>query len=231
MSVSNFDIVEAFENVKGLLLTQEWFDLWGCPNCGYNKATILEEDDDDNDVILKDDNDVNAGSLFRCGACKEEFAILGKDQNEIYVKIDDVGFVMPEKHPRHGIPAHGDLTRFVDSEYFKSDGIGFRKCPCFVCGTKKFSRQREPGWLNSIAAFVRSKEAGERIVAMFTQGARLDHDDYQENLPLVIVGACCQHLTSLMKLQDLTQFSCSITPDIIRQAKELASPACQSKTK
>lgn len=59
--------------------------------------------------------------------------------------------------------------------------------------------------LNNIAAFVQCKEAGERVVAMFPQGAWLDYRDYEPDRVQVKIGACDKHLPNLQKLYELTR--------------------------
>lgn len=84
------------------------------------------------------------------------------------------------------------------SERFESRGIGRETTPgCFVCGGSSALR-------NNIAAFVRSKKAGERVVAMFAQGARLDYQEYEPKWIQVKVGACNLHLPNLKRLHVLT---------------------------
>lgn len=79
-------------------------------------------------------------------------------------------------------------------EYFASQGIIYDELPgCFVCGGPL-------GVYDVISARVRSKEAGERIVAMFKQGARLGYNDFN-----IKVGACKAHLPNLDALHQFTQ--------------------------
>ena len=79
------------------------------------------------------------------------------------------------------------------TEYFASRGTGSDKVPCcFVCGV-------EPNdyYSSNISGFVQSKEAGERIVAMFDGRARLDFRDFEPNWIQVKFGVCKLHQSNL----------------------------------
>lgn len=85
------------------------------------------------------------------------------------------------------------------AEWFKSRGIGNDNTPgCFICGGPD-------GLRNNIAAFVPSKESGERVVAMFGAGARLDYREHEPNWIQVKVGACDAHRDQLEDLHLATQ--------------------------
>lgn len=88
---------------------------------------------------------------------------------------------------------------------FTVRGIGMDVCPCcFVCG----ATERAVGanhFLNNIAAFVDSKEDGEKIVAMFDGRARLDIREHQPDRIQVKIGACDAHLESLRALSRRTE--------------------------
>ena len=81
-----------------------------------------------------------------------------------------------QEHPRIGIPSHGrpDKRPEGGGEFFQSRPIGLDRVDCFVCGTGDRDGKGHI-MLNNIAAYVRCKEAGERVVAMFTKGAWLDY--------------------------------------------------------
>ena len=68
-----------------------------------------------------------------------------------------------------------------------------------------------------MAAFVDSKEAGERIVKMFKTGAFLDYRDYEPNWIQVKVGACFSQAPNLQALQFFTQ-SGTITQDMVNES-------------
>ena len=82
-------------------------------------------------------------------------------------------------------------------EYFLCRGIGKDVTPgCFVCGG-------EEKLYANIAAFVRSKDAGMRIVSLFETGARLDYRPKEPEHIQVKIGACDSHLENLELLSDL----------------------------
>ena len=99
------------------------------------------------------------------------------------------------------------------TEHFTSRGIGLESnLGCFVCGGPNEQR-------HNIAAFVEDKDAGERVVGMFSQGARLDHRDYEPEYVQVKVGACDEHLLNLERLESLTlEHSSIISSEIVQRA-------------
>lgn len=91
-----------------------------------------------------------------------------------------------------------DDARFGKSVPFTIRGIGTDNCPgCFVCGG-------ESGAMSNIAAFVRSKEAGETAVAWFQGRARIDFRPSEPTWIQVKVGACSKHELGLSDLWKLT---------------------------
>ena len=70
--------------------------------------------------------------------------------------------------------------------------------------------------LNNIAAFVQGKTAGERVVAMFKTGARLDYRDYEPDRVQVKIGACNRHKANLERLDGLTSDGV-LTQDMVTQ--------------
>ena len=84
---------------------------------------------------------------------------------------------------------------------------------CFVCGGKE-------GLHDNIAAFVQCKESGQRILNMFSCGARLDYREFEPDRVQVKIGACKKHLENLKKLDDSTKGSGIITEDGIKEAKK-----------
>lgn len=84
------------------------------------------------------------------------------------------------------------------AEAFRSRGIGLDWTPgCFVCGG-------EDGLRSNISGFVKSKEAGERVVAMFDHGARLDWREFEPLWIQVKIGACTAHVSDLQRLSSAT---------------------------
>lgn len=83
-----------------------------------------------------------------------------------------------------------------------SRGVGMDGTPgCFVCGAEKRNQKPDTNdYMNNVAAFVDSKEAGELAVVIIGQGARLDYRDRTPNRVQVKVGACDHHLAQLGEL-------------------------------
>jgi hypothetical protein len=147
-----------------------------------------------------------------------------------------------------------ETTNTEAQERFEPRGIGSNCLACFVCDgikdgyTKLDAETREPageqvpsertddgvhyrghGYHSNqpdMAAFVDSKEAGERVVGMFQQqGSRafLDFRPSEPNWVQVKIGACDDHLPNLEGLQTLVhETDGMITPTMI--AASLAPP-------
>lgn len=167
--------------------------LYGCPYCGYRSITSP----------ISYSNCVAAS----CGECHRGFVILGEGLTVSAFGYDD-HFPELQKHPRHGIPSHGrpdnrPLLGFFGEDYFRSRGIGLDSCTCFVCGVTTRDKLHDYAMLNNIAAFVQCKAAGERVVQLFKQGARLDYREYEPDWVQVKVGACDRHLPNLKYLEEL----------------------------
>ena len=161
---------------------------FGCPHCGYRSGYTP----------------VSGGgaAAWTCGSeeCGKTCCILGEGVTRSPISFGDFHPELQE-HPRRGIPSHGRSDKKPDGEgeSFHSRGVGLDTTPgCFVCGGDKRLRK-------NIAAFIQCKEAGERIVAMFPQGARLDYRDFEPDRVQVKIGACDTHLPNLQKLHELTQ--------------------------
>ena len=161
---------------------------FGCPHCGYRSGTSPISG--------------HGSAVFKCGSadCGKISCILAQG-----ITKSSIGFggFYPElqAHPRRGIPSHGQPDKRPEGggEFFRSRGIGMDHCSCFVCGTKGLV------YLSNIAAFVQCKEAGERVVAMFSQGARLDYRAHEPDRVQVKIGACDEHLSNLERLDTLTR--------------------------
>lgn len=103
-------------------------------------------------------------------------------------------------------------------EFFGARGIGADSTPgCFVCGGAE-------GLYTNVAGFVQGKAAGERVVAMFRTGARLDYREYEPDRVQVKVGACEQHVEQLRTLRQATLAEGRITPTMIDSAINVAEP-------
>ena len=178
---------------------------WGCPNCGYQSGYSYIS--------------VPGASTWTCGECGYGFIVLASG-----VMISPLGVgsgkgptIYPKitEHPRKGTPSHGkpDKQPAGGGEFFKSRGIGVDMCTCFVCTNKKL-----PTTMNNIAAFVQCRKAGERVVALFQRGARLDYREREPDYVQVKIGACDKHLPNLRRLDDLTHDGV-ITQERINQAR------------
>jgi len=102
----------------------------------------------------------------------------------------------------------------LSAESFWSTGVDQDSTSvCFICGD-----QDEKGF--STSSFVESFDAGERVVAMFTQGARIVHlsrGDY--DLIRVIIGSCYEHRINLVWLSSLIRNNkMIITPELVQRA-------------
>ena len=181
---------------------------YGCPNCGYRSGYSKMSG--------------NGATLFVCAECDESFLVLAQG-----VKVSPFGMtsktgetIYPQlsEHPRKGISKHGASDKRPENsgEFFYSRGIGYDECSCFVCGTDDRTGNGHPH-LNNIAAFVSCRESGQRVVAMFKQGARLDYREHELDRVQVIIGACDQHLKNLETLSRLVKNDV-ITEDMILQA-------------
>lgn len=181
----------------------ESYLLYGCPYCGYRSGII---------------NIAGYGSQSCvCGECDKTSVILN-----MTVKKSSIGFgKSPEypvlqKHPREGIPLHGnpDTRPENGGEFFRARGIGKDWTPgCFVCGGEKKV-------YNNLAGFVNTKEAGERAMLLFDKGARVDYREHDPDYVQVKIGACNNHLENLEKLLELTTENGTITEEMVALSKE-----------
>lgn len=179
---------------------------FGCPFCGYRSGYTP----------------ISGGraAVWTCGSeeCGKTCCVLGEGITKSTIGFGDF-YPELQAHPRRGIPSHGRPDKKPDSEgeFFRSRGVGLDNCTCFVCGTHDRDGKGHT-MLNNIAAFVQGKEAGERVVAMFSQGAWLDYRDFEPDRVQVKIGACDSHLVNLQKLDELTQDGI-ITADRINEAR------------
>lgn len=166
---------------------------FGCPHCGYRSGYSHMSS--------------GGSTVWRCGSdeCGEACCVLSEGVTKSRIGFGDV-YPELQAHPRRGIPSHGrpDKRPEGGGEFFRSRGIGLDDCTCFVCETHDRDG-RGHCMLHNIAAFVQGKEAGERVVAMFPRGARLDYRDFEPDRVQVKIGACDSHLSNLEKLNELTQ--------------------------
>lgn len=161
---------------------------FGCPYCGYRSGYAPLS--------------VGRAALWKCGSeeCGKPCCVLAEGVNRSPIGFGDF-YPEIQAHPRRGTPSHGqpDEKPEGEGEFFRSRGVGLDTTRgCFVCGGGK-------GLRNNIAAFVKCKEAGERVVAMFSKGADLDYRTSEPDRVQVKIGACDMHLPNLKKLDELTR--------------------------
>jgi hypothetical protein len=165
---------------------------WGCPYCGYRSGSTGVSG--------------NSSATWRCGECEKTSIYLGDGVEVSAVGLGtgkDTYYPVLESHPREGTPSHGspDNPPAVGGEYFSPRGIGLDSTPgCFVCGGKD-------GLYDNVSGFVKCKAAGQRVVAMFCSGARLDYRKSEPDYVQVKVGACKEHLANLKALNTATSES------------------------
>lgn len=174
------------------------FKLWGCPYCGYRSGCTPVS--------------FNNSIVFECGECEKLSVVLCNGASGSSIGLgEDKEFPKLEKHPREGTPAHGraDIRPESGGEFFQSRGIGVDYTPgCFVCS-------QEAKFHHNIAGFVCTKEAGERVVKMFIQGALLDFRENEPDRVQVKIGACNKHFGNLKKLNELVKEEEIITAEMI----------------
>ncbi|MDO8584524.1 MAG: hypothetical protein Q7R85_00155 [bacterium] len=164
---------------------------FGCPYCGYRSGYSMASG--------------GGAATWNCGECEKGCVILGEGitKSPIGFGNDAEKTIYPElqPHPRRGTPSHGKPDKRPDGEgeFFWVRGIGLDQTPgCFVCGGPE-------NLYNNIAAFVQCKAAGERVVAMFKSGARLDYRSYEPDRIQAKIGGCDQHKGSLDQLLDAVE--------------------------
>ncbi len=177
-------------------------NLFGCPHCGFRSGSASLQ--------------ARGAAVWSCGECGRTSVLLSEGLRRSPIGLGTAyGTAYPRlrNHPRRGIPAHGTADQQPNGggEYFSSRGIGMDTTPgCFACGGKS-------DLYHNIAAFVRTREAGERVVGMFKCGARLDYRPRSPDRVQVKIGACHGHLVNLERLDQLVQGGV-ITQDVVSQA-------------
>lgn len=121
---------------------------------------------------------------------------------------------MTDSSSQHEQPDH--------PEYWGPRGIGGAAYDCFVCGRKEETYSEDGKYFAAdIAGFVRSKEAGQRVVDMFGGLAYLDFRPSEPNWIQVKVGCCPDHEKNLELLYHGVMCSEGmIKPRIIAWAKD-----------
>lgn len=168
------------------------FKDWGCPYCGYRSghASISGQ----------------GASSWTCGECRKGCIILAEGVTVSPFTFGDEGYrPVLQPHPRVGTPSHGrpDTRPEEGGEFFRIRGIGLEGgLTCYVCGKRgNDSYSCTP----NIAAFVQTKEAGERVAAMFNSrvpgGAWVDFREHEPDYVQVKIGACEEHSSCLTVLE------------------------------
>ena len=182
-----------------------WRDVraWGCPYCG--RHTHVHS------------NEYLGSSLLICNGCGKGFVMLGDGITKSQIGVgsgDNISYPAMVDHPRAGMPP---LPRpDIHPEYFSSRGIGSEfGTACFVCG------QGGNTLYSNIAAFVKSKEAGQRVVEMFDNvGVRLDYREFEPDWIQVKIMACKDHLVNLEKLDEMSRVDRVLTHKMVEIVKK-----------
>jgi len=197
---------------KIIAISASSFNRSGCIKCGCEYAY-------NNHGII-----VLATIPLKCAECGTEFVILADG-----IKESDIGFGSPpvypklHKHPRHLILKHAyvipDIPPECGGEYFAPRGSDY-----------------------GLAGFVKCKEAGERIVKMFSEialersnpndafcficgksPAKLDYRKTAPDWIRVVIGCCPEGRKNIMILRELTSDGI-ITKEKIIQAIDGIEP-------
>lgn len=192
------------------------FERFGCVNCGcdfsYNPGPVSG----------------NGTFPAKCGECGTEFVILADGLKESGIGFgtgtsDVYTYPKLQAHPRKGISKH----KFVRPDIRPENGIG------------EFCKSRGVGY--DLACFVKSKEAGKRIVDMFDKifeerkGTHKDCEcfvcgkapawlDYRPSEPLWIqvkIQYCKDHEKNINVLSQLISEDGIITEEKIRMAMNI----------
>jgi hypothetical protein len=122
-------------------------------------------------------------------------------------------------------------VRQVGEERYSPRGLGSNWLPCFICNPPQVNisgllKTPEPDLKMDMAAFVDSKESGERVVDMFRKAglvAKLDFRKFEPNWVQVKVGACEKHEPNLKVLLEETKVRGCIRPAILERVKAVTS--------
>lgn len=167
----------------------EEYEKFGCPFCGCSYSHSN----------FRYGNEVPA----TCGECGNKFMLLPDDMlvSSIGIGDENDNIYHPEyiKHPRYGIEKHPykapDIRPETGGEYFTPRGVGY-----------------------DLAGFVKSKEAGERIVAMFHLALSRPpktYLDYRPSEPKWIQVKVQKEDADLEALNSMTKVDGIITQEII----------------
>ncbi len=185
-----------------LVVALEELEAFGCSSCGYRSGTMPIS--------------CAGAAVWTCGDCGASCLVLAEGLTAVPdAWVNECGLPV-QPHPRRGIPAHGRPDRQPEGggEFFHPRGLGKDWTPgCFVCGGPR-------DLYDNVAAFVQCREAGDRVVAMFERGARLDYREHEPDRVQVKVGACAAHAGSLRALMRATAAEQRVTAAMVRDAAE-----------
>jgi|SRR5579863_4592943 len=110
-------------------------------------------------------------------------------------------------------------TKFEEEDgtlFYNPRGIGNNWIPCFVCGKEGDGGKCQ----NDMAAYVRGKEQGEKVVGLFASvglRAKLDFRPLEPDYVQVKIGACKDHEPNLTLLYILTSPRLRISQKMLLQ--------------
>lgn len=198
-----------------MLVTSKSVAEFGCPHCGMDMG--------------RDMCSPGSSVLTSCPVCKKGFSVVGEGTTETgFSGGPNIKKPVLQEHPRKGTPKHGmpDVKPDDGGEFFGSRGIGRELLPaCYICPLDETCPTTERHHLlYNISGYVRSKEGGERIVAMFGHGAKLDYRDFEPWYIQLKVGTCEGHQPGLELLHRLTRENGIITDAMIAESRGLPTP-------
>lgn len=140
---------------------------------------------------------------------------------------------LTEHHLNYSEIPIGDLehlARWVRSRWetaaddwnYSPRGPGLNWLPCFICGADGQPNEHGGTAQTDMSAFVRGKDGGERIVALFEQcgmQAKLDFRDFEPSYVQVKIGACVEHEPNLLLLWHLTSENKTLTAKKLEMVK------------
>lgn len=172
---------------KIVAITSEDQSRYGCPYCSFDKYAVFQK---------------GAGQrVCLCGACQKRYVVADDSSVRITFSFGETGYY-PEliKHPKSISSIYKEEeSRPVYGEYFTPNGIVHDWIKgCFVCNTGK--EMLRP----TLVGYVKSKEAGQRVVYMHYLGFKYNEIRGGE-LHEVEIGVCDHHLRCLEALKILVE--------------------------
>lgn len=179
----------------------------GCPHCNYRSSY--------NNISTY------SYSMHTCGSCQKGFTIVHKKEGLNNMILE---------HPLKQNLAKGREDKrpnVKNAEYFATRGVGLENLEyCIYCNDDK-----NHGLVNNISGFIRTYEAGERLLKWFKPHPDKENVsklkklgvylDYRENYPDRIqfkIGACNDHLNKLKALNLYVAQAGYISKDLINKS-------------